>query len=94
MSQKYKRTTIILAVILLFIVFELYFNQPQFVLFFKTYMWIPFRDFINGKFGWIVYGVIAPIVILIGIMVAGKKWFGWRYEWLTNLCAKVFKKKK
>lgn len=94
MSQKYKRTTVILAVLLLLLVFGLYFYQVPFVHFFVTYIWHPFRDFIlNPKTGWIVYGLIAPIVIVIGIIVGGNKWFGWKIK-LKIDWKKLFGKKK
>ena len=75
MSQKYKREVLIVGAVALALIFLLYFYQAPFVHFWVTYIWIPFKAFVlNPKTGWIVYGLIGPLVIISGAIVAIKKW--------------------
>lgn len=74
MSPKYKRLVIVLGLIAIFLIIMLYFYQEPFVAFWVTYLWYPFKYFILGKFGWIVYGVIAPIILITGGVLAYRKW--------------------
>lgn len=75
MSPKYKRLVILLGIIAIFLIIMLYFYQKPFVAFWVTYLWYPFKAFVlNPKTGWIVYGVIAPIILITGGVLAYRKW--------------------